>query len=84
MFVLLFSATMAYLPTMLQQVYGYPVDLAGYITAPRGVAAIIGAILKQSILVKKLGVRKTISLGIVTFGVSCLMQAGFSPTANVI
>ena len=29
-----------YLPTMLQQIYGYPVDLAGYITAPRGVAAI--------------------------------------------
>lgn len=52
MFVLLFSAAMAYLPTMLQQVYDYPVDLAGYITAPRGVAAIIGAILTQSILVK--------------------------------
>lgn len=49
MFVLLFSAAMAYLPTMLQQVYGYPVDLAGYITAPRGVAAIIGAMLTQSI-----------------------------------
>ncbi|PLQ29804.1 MFS transporter [Francisella tularensis subsp. holarctica] len=82
MFVLLFSAAMAYLPTMLQQVYGYPVDLAGYITAPRGVAAIIGAMLTQSILVKKLGVRKTISLGMITFGVSCLMQANFSPTAN--
>ena len=42
MFVLLFSAAMAYLPTMLQQVYGYPVDLAGYITAPRSLAAVIG------------------------------------------
>lgn len=38
--------------------------------------------LTQSILVKKLRVRKTISLGIVTFGMSCLMKAGFSPTAN--
>jgi DHA2 family multidrug resistance protein len=82
MFVLLFSAAMAYLPTMLQQVYGYPVDLAGYITAPRGVAAVIGAVITQSILVKKLGVRLTISLGIVTFGLSCLMQAHFSATAN--
>lgn len=82
MFVLLFSAAMAYLPTMLQQVYGYPVDIAGYITAPRGVAAVIGAVITQSILVKKLGVRLTISLGIVTFGLSCLMQAHFSATAN--
>ena len=57
-------------------------DLAGYITAPRGVAAIISSMLTQSILVKKLGVRKTISLGIVTFRVSCLIQAGFSSTAN--
>ena len=82
MFVLLFSAAMAYLPTMLQQVYGYPVDLAGYITAPRGIAAVIGAGLTQTILVKKLGVRKTISLGMIVFGVSCLMQASFSATAS--
>lgn len=81
-FVLLFSAAMAYLPTMLQQVYGYPVDIAGYITAPRGVAAVIGAVLTQNILMKKLGVRTTISLGMITFGVSCLMQASFSATAN--
>ena len=82
MFVLLFSAAMAYLPTMLQQVYGYPVDLAGYITAPRGIAAVIGAGLTQTILVKKLGVRKTISLGMIVFGVSCLLQASFSATAS--
>lgn len=82
MFVLLFSAAMAYLPTMLQQVYGYPVDLAGYITAPRGVAAIFGSVITQNFLVKKLGVRTTISLGMLTFGASCLMQASFSPTAS--
>ncbi|AJC48860.1 multidrug efflux MFS transporter [Allofrancisella guangzhouensis] len=81
-FVLLFSAAMAYLPTMLQQVYGYPVDLAGYITAPRGVAAVFGAAFTQVYLVKKIGVRKSISLGIITFGISCIMQAHFSATAN--
>ncbi|QIV94906.1 MDR family MFS transporter [Allofrancisella frigidaquae] len=81
-FVLLFSAAMAYLPTMLQQVYGYPVDLAGYITAPRGVAAVFGAAFTQAYLVKKIGVRKTISLGIITFGISCIMQAHFSATPN--
>ncbi|MDE4948896.1 MFS transporter, partial [Francisella tularensis subsp. holarctica] len=49
---------------------------------PRGVAAIIGEMLTQYILVKKLGVIKTISLGMINFGVSCLMQANFSHTAN--
>ncbi|BCD90032.1 MFS transporter [Francisella halioticida] len=81
-FVLLFSAAMAYLPTMLQQVYGYPVDLAGYITVPRGIAAVFGAALTQAFLVKKLGVRKTISLGIAIFGISCIMQANFAASVN--
>lgn len=48
------------------------VDLAGYITAPRGVAAIIGIMLTQSISVKKLWVRKTISLEIVIL-LECLV-----------
>lgn len=30
-----------YFPTLLQQGYGFPVDLAGYITVPRGIAASI-------------------------------------------
>ncbi len=67
---------------MLQQLYGYPVDLAGYITAPRGLAAIVGAGLAQGILVKKIGVRKTVSLGIFLFAISCFMQASFSTIAS--
>ena len=35
MFVPLFSAAMAYLPTMLHKYMAILVDLAGYITAPR-------------------------------------------------
>ena len=72
MFVLLFSAAMAYLPTCCRKYMAILVDLAGYITAPRGVAAIIGVMLTQSISVKKLWVRKTISLGIVIL-LKCLV-----------
>ncbi len=81
-FILLFTAALAYFPTMLQQLYGYPVDLAGYITAPRGLAAIVGAVLAQGILVKRIGVRKTVSLGILLFSISCFMQASFSTIAS--
>ena len=81
-FILLFTAALAYFPTMLQQIYGYPVDLAGYITAPRGVAAIIGAGLAQGVLIKKIGARKTVSLGIFLFAISCFMMASYSPIAS--
>ncbi|QLE78455.1 multidrug efflux MFS transporter [Francisella sp. Scap27] len=81
-FILLFTAALAYFPTMLQQIYGYPVDLAGYITAPRGLAAIVGAGLSQGLLVPKIGVRKTVSLGIILFSISCFMQASFSSNIN--
>jgi len=81
-FVLLFSAAMAYLPTMLQQIYRYPVDLAGYITAPRGLSAAITAIFVQVYLIKKIGCRYTMSLGIIIFSISSFMQAGFSTVPN--
>ncbi|APC97031.1 MDR family MFS transporter [Francisella frigiditurris] len=77
-FVLLFSAAMAYLPTMLQQIYNYPVDLAGYITAPRGVAAAATAIVAQGFLIKRIGCRTTMSSGMVIFAISSFMQAHFS------
>jgi DHA2 family multidrug resistance protein len=82
LFVLLFSASMAYMPTMLQQVYNYPVDLAGYITAPRGVAAVISALVTQSIIIKVLGNRRTISLGIIIFGISCFMFTNISSSIS--
>ena len=73
---------MAYMPTMLQQVYNYPVDLAGYITAPRGIAAVISALVTQAIIIKKLGNRRTISLGIIIFGISCFLFTNISSSIN--
>ena len=81
-FVLLFSAAMGYFPTMLQNSYHYPVDLAGYITAPRGIAAVITAAVTQGVLVKKIGIRPTISAGMIIFGIACIMQADFSNNVN--
>ena len=81
-FVLLFSAALAYLPTMLQQIYGYPVDLAGYITAPRGISAAITAIFVQAFLIKKIGCRSVMSLGMIVFAISSFMQASFSSIPN--
>ncbi|MBY0379924.1 MAG: DHA2 family efflux MFS transporter permease subunit, partial [Burkholderiales bacterium] len=42
-FMVVIVGTFAFFPTLLQQGYGYPVDMAGYITAPRGIASFIAA-----------------------------------------
>ena len=78
MFLVLFSAALAYFPTMLQNIYGWPVDTAGYITAPRGIISAVMAIVCQAYLVKKLGQRLTMSVGIFIFACGCLLQSTFS------
>lgn len=65
-FMMLAVLNLAYFPTLLQQAYGYPVDLAGYITAPRGVFALLGAPIFM-FLAKRIDPRKVMMIGLVLF-----------------
>lgn len=80
-FILMVSASMAYFPTMLQQTFGYPVDTAGYITAPRGVVAFIVApiVAKMS---AKIDPRKIMFFGLVTFAFSSFLMSSFAPVVG--
>ncbi len=75
----LFVSVIAYIPTMLQTVYGYPVNIAAYLTTPLGISAMLAAplILKLS---KKIDVRviaffSVILLAIFSLGASTLNQS---------
>lgn len=81
-FLILYTGALSYFPTMLQNIYGYPVDLAGYITAPRGVAAIITSFIIQKYIIKKFDLRLILSLGILIFAAGSLMQGAFSTSAS--
>lgn len=37
------AVVLVFYPTLMQNGYGFPVDLAGYISAPRGIFAVVGA-----------------------------------------
>ena len=82
LFFLMVNASMAYFPTMLQQSYGYPVDTAGYVTAPRGVAAFLSAPLLM-FLMQKFDGRKIIFWGLLIFAASCFMLASYAPTVSM-
>lgn len=82
LFFLMVNASMAYFPTMLQQSYGYPVDLAGYVTAPRGIAAFLSAPLLM-FLMQKFDGRKIIFWGLLVFAASCFMLASYAPTVSM-
>ncbi len=82
LFFLMVNASMAYFPTMLQQSYGYPVDTAGYVTAPRGVAAFLSAPLLM-FLMQKFDGRKIIFWGLLVFAASCFMLASYAPTVSM-
>lgn len=77
-FMLMVTGALAYFPTMLQQNYGYPVDTAGYLSAPRGITAILVAPFIPR-LIRWLGARTVLFLGILIFAISCFMLASFSP-----
>ena len=83
MFIFMVAVTgaLAYFPTMLQQVYHYPVDMAGYITAPRGVAALIISPLIP-LLANKIGTKITMFLGIFGFSCSCFLLAHVGPQVS--
>ena len=81
LFMVLASASLAYYPTMLQQSFGYPVDTAGYITAPRGLVAFIAA----PIIARLLGYvdpRKIMFFGLFCFAMSCFMISNYAPSIN--
>lgn len=81
LFMMLVTGALAYFPTMLQQIYGYPVDTAGYITAPRGIAALCAAPL-ISILSNRIGMKLTMFSGTLIFALSCFLLADFGPAVN--
>jgi DHA2 family multidrug resistance protein len=81
MFTMIMTGALAYFPTMLQQIYRYPVDTAGYITAPRGIAAIISAPLIP-LIVRRIGMKMTMFTGMTTFTLSCFMLANFAPAVS--
>lgn len=82
LFFLMVTASMAYFPTMLQQTYGYPVDTAGYVTAPRGIAAFLSAPVLMW-LMQKTDARKIIFWGLLIFAGSCFMLAAYGPVVGM-
>jgi DHA2 family multidrug resistance protein len=81
LFMICMAGTFTFFPTLLQQVYGYPVDMAGYITAPRGVAAFLAAPIFV-LLGKKIDARKLLMFGLLIFSLSCYALTQFSDSHN--
>lgn len=72
---------LAYFSSMLQNVYHYPVDTAGYLQAPRGVAAIIGAPI-YLFLSRKIDARILMSFALALSGMVMIAMAHFSDVHN--
>lgn len=81
LFMLMASASLAYFPTMLQQSFGYPVDTAGYITAPRGMVAFIAAPITVK-LMGKFDPRRIMFVGLLVFAVGCFMLSSYAPIVS--
>ncbi len=80
-FMMVVVGTFAFFPNLLQQGYGYSVDVAGYVTAPRGVAAFMSApiIMRLSRIIDP---RKVMVLGLLIFAMATYLLTGFSPVHN--
>jgi DHA2 family multidrug resistance protein len=79
LFTLLMIASLAYFPTLLQNVYGYPVEVAGFIVLPGGLcAAAFVPFVRMSCT--RLGSRETACIGIIIFSFSSALLTQFSPT----
>lgn len=79
---LLLVSAIAYSPTMLQTVYGYPVETAAYLTAPCGLSSMLVAPLLLK-LMKKIDARIIMLFGLLILAAACLMASQFGPTLNV-
>ncbi len=73
--------SLAYLPTLLQNGYGYPVDLAGLITAPRGVFAFLSAPIFIH-LAKKIDSRYVLFLGLLIYTTACMTLTYYGTQIN--
>lgn len=80
-FMVLVIGVLAFFPTLLQQGYGYPVDTAGYITAPRGIASLAGAMVFLK-LNKKFDPRYLTSCSILLLALSTYMSTQLSLNIN--
>lgn len=80
-FMTIAAASLAYFPTMLQQSFGYPVDTAGYITAPRGMVAFIAAPIVAA-LAQKFDARKVMMIGLILFSAAGYMLSSYAPAVS--
>lgn len=78
----LISVSLAFYPTLMQDGYGFPVDLAGFITAPRGIFAILGALIATR-LCKKYDKRLVLYIGIVLFSGATCLESNFGTNWNL-
>ncbi len=82
MVTLLLVSAIAYSPTMLQTVYGYPVETAAYLTAPCGLSSMLVAPILLK-LMKKIDARVIMLFGLLLLSVACLMLSRFSTSLNL-
>lgn len=75
------TGSIAYIPTLLQIVYGYPVEITGFMSAPRGVSAVISAPLIQW-LTGKIGQREMMSISTLLFSAACYVFSHYGSTLN--
>ena len=80
-FMVILTGMLSFFPTLLQQSYGFPVDLAGYITAPRGLAAFIAAPIFMN-LSKKIDSRILLFISLILFALGSYLATGFSINHN--
>ena len=76
-FMIIVVGTFSFFPTLLQQGYGYSVDIAGYITAPRGIASFIAAPIVMK-LGKKFDPRIVMAFGLCVFACATYLLTTFS------
>lgn len=79
MFMMAVTVGMAFYATFLQQGYNFPVDIAGYITAPRGVFAVLGGIF-GAVLCSKFDKRAVLIFGLLLFSAGSFLQTKFFGT----
>lgn len=80
-FMAIITSTLSYFPTLLQQGYGFPVDTAGYITTPRGIAAFVAAPIFMY-LSKKIDSRMLLVAALILFVISTYGMSSFSVVHN--
>jgi DHA2 family multidrug resistance protein len=77
------SASLTYFSTMLQQIYGYPVNTAGYLNAPRGMVAFVAAPIIIKLIGAKLDARIVMMSGMACFALGCFMMSSYSTSLSI-